>query len=121
MFSLNRPQPTQKPATTASGLFGAMQGQAQQQQQQQASQNQQGPNNNNDPGASQINGATSQSAYFDSLLEKSRKRKEGTEGDVNFGELPSLQLGLGDISQRVRELGGAGGASQRGRAVDGKA
>jgi nuclear pore complex protein Nup93 len=41
-------------------------------------------------------------AYFDSLLEKSRKR---AHGETALEELPSLQLGLGDLRQRIRKLG----------------
>lgn len=69
------------------------------------------------------NAGTSQTAYFDTLLHKSKKSKESDERAAkNFGEMPSLHLGLGDIAQRVREMGGAGGMSQRGsKAVDGKA
>lgn len=50
-----------------------------------------------------------QSTYFDNLLQRGQKldsnKKTPTTG---LGELPSLQLGLGDISRRVRELGNAG-------------
>ncbi|RDL38284.1 Uncharacterized protein BP5553_02624 [Venustampulla echinocandica] len=53
-------------------------------------------------------------AYFDSILEKSRKRMY----DDTAGEgLPQLQLGLGDLRQRMRSLGP--GAPDR--SVDGKA
>lgn len=41
-------------------------------------------------------------AYFDSLLEKSRKR---AHGETALEDLPNLQLGLGDIRQRIRKLG----------------
>jgi nuclear pore complex protein Nup93 len=41
-------------------------------------------------------------AYFDSLLEKSRKR---AHGETALEELPSLQLGLSDLRQRIRKLG----------------
>jgi nuclear pore complex protein Nup93 len=43
-------------------------------------------------------------AYFDSLLEKSRKR---AHGETALEELPSLQLGLSDLRQRIRKLGTA--------------
>ncbi|KAK3315316.1 Nup93/Nic96-domain-containing protein [Apodospora peruviana] len=53
-------------------------------------------------------------AYFDSLLAKNKKQ---AEGETAMGELPSLQLGLGDLRQRLKKLGpGAGG-----RPVDGRA
>ncbi|KAK4454975.1 putative nucleoporin nic96 protein [Podospora aff. communis PSN243] len=56
-------------------------------------------------------------SYFDSLLEKNKKR---AEGETALGELPSLQLGLGDLRQRLKKLGpragGAAGATQDGKA-----
>ncbi|KAK0639319.1 Nup93/Nic96-domain-containing protein, partial [Cercophora newfieldiana] len=56
-------------------------------------------------------------SYFDSLLEKNKKR---AEGETALGELPSLQLGLGDLRQRLKKLGPrAGGATSA--AQDGKA
>lgn len=42
------------------------------------------------------------------------------DGRDGFGELPSLQLGLGDISRRVRELGGAGGAGGQAKQARGR-
>ncbi|KAL2019449.1 hypothetical protein VTK56DRAFT_9654 [Thermocarpiscus australiensis] len=41
-------------------------------------------------------------ALFDSLLAKNKKQ---AEGETPLGELPSLQLGLGDLRQRLRKLG----------------
>jgi nuclear pore complex protein Nup93 len=43
-------------------------------------------------------------AYFDSLLEKSRKR---ARGETALEDLPSLQLGLEDLRQRIKRLGPA--------------
>jgi nuclear pore complex protein Nup93 len=51
---------------------------------------------------------------FDGLLEKSRKRARGETG---LEDLPSLQLGLGDLRQRLRSLG----PSSQDRANSGKA
>ena len=50
------------------------------------------------------------SGYFNSLLEKGKKRwKPLKEDDVEgLDEIPSLQLGLGDIASKVRQLGGQG-------------
>lgn len=70
------------------------------QQQNQANQSQQQPEQQN--GASNQN---MQPAYFNSLLEKGRKRSR-LEGPGS-GDMPSLQLGLGDIGRRARELGGS--------------
>ncbi|KAL3427607.1 hypothetical protein PVAG01_01116 [Phlyctema vagabunda] len=55
--------------------------------------------------------ATSQQsgAYFDAILEKSRKRAHVENADE---DLPSLQLGLGDLRQRIKKLG-AGVPEQR--------
>ena len=71
------------------------------------------------PGQSQ-NEATNigQPAFFDSLLEKGKKRTLGVE-NPGLGQLPSLQLGLGDIGRRVKELGASPQA--RGRNTDSKA
>lgn len=40
-------------------------------------------------------------AYFDSLFAKSQK---GTDGKSNLEDLPSLELGLGDLRHRLRKL-----------------
>ncbi|KAI4923415.1 hypothetical protein J4E85_008453 [Alternaria conjuncta] len=86
-----------------SSLFGATSNQQQPQQQQQQQQ-QQGTS------LAQANAGTGRSAHFDNLLERGRKRNAGENGTTNFDELPSLQLGLGDIARKVRNLG-AGGPS----------
>lgn len=61
---------------------------------------------------SQQNGASS--AYFDTILEKSRKRALGETADE---DLPQLQLGLGDLRQRIKRLAASGPDG----AVDGRA
>jgi nuclear pore complex protein Nup93 len=78
LFS-NAPAPTQAPGASllSSTLGGTQNGQQQQQ-------------------------APPSGALFDSLLAKNKKEAEG-EGAL--GELPSLQLGLGDLRQRLKELG----------------
>ena len=53
-------------------------------------------------------------AYFDSLLARNKKN---AEGETALGELPSLQLGLGDLRQRLKKLGPKGND----RPLDGKA
>lgn len=69
------------------------------------------------PGAS-TNGQQQQTqqtgAYFDSLLAKSKKE---ADGEAPMEDLPSLQLGLGDLRQRLRKLG----PGAQGRPFDGKA
>ncbi|KAL8336417.1 hypothetical protein RB601_000298 [Gaeumannomyces tritici] len=64
-------------------------------------------NNNN----SSINNAPS-AALFDSILAKTKKQTDGADG---IGELPSLQLGLSDLHQRVRKI------APRGAPLDGRA
>ncbi|KAF2000073.1 NIC-domain-containing protein [Amniculicola lignicola CBS 123094] len=51
---------------------------------------------------------SARSAHFDHLLERGKKRNAGENGFGNFDELPSLQLGLGDIARKVRNLGSGG-------------
>jgi nuclear pore complex protein Nup93 len=105
-------QPSQPQQT--SGLFGALGStsqplpQQQQQQQQQlqsssisANAQSQGAFGNS---AAQQQHSQQSGAYFDSLLEKSRKR---AHGETALEEIPSLQLGLGDLRQRIKKLGPA--------------
>ncbi|KAI9742487.1 MAG: hypothetical protein M1818_004021 [Claussenomyces sp. TS43310] len=63
--------------------------------------------------SSQTEGQAS-GAYFDSILERSRKR---AHGETALEELPSLQLGLGDLRERIRKLG----PSSQTPAIDGRA
>lgn len=98
----SRPQQTQNnPAATqpfGSSLFAS----------QQQSQNQNGQPS--DANLQQPTGLAkaSQPAYFNSLLEKGKKRAPAADGGPAFGDLPSLQLSLEDIARRARELGGLG-------------
>ncbi|KAL8670944.1 MAG: hypothetical protein Q9168_004544, partial [Polycauliona sp. 1 TL-2023] len=62
-----------------------------------------------------------QPAYFDSLLEKGKKRARDADGGTSFNELPGLQLGLTDIARRVREIGGVGAHMPADRAAESKA
>ncbi|CAE7213654.1 hypothetical protein PTNB85_07023 [Pyrenophora teres f. teres] len=100
----NNAQQTSGLGLGQSSLFASTQQQPQQQPQQQQQQQQQ------QPGASlsQANAGTGRSAHFDHLLERGRKRNAGENGTINFDELPSLQLGLGDIARKVRNLGSGG-------------
>ncbi|KAL8643684.1 MAG: hypothetical protein Q9226_008189, partial [Calogaya cf. arnoldii] len=63
----------------------------------------------------------SQPAYFDSLLEKGKKRARDADRGTSFNEMPGLQLGLSDIARRVREIGGVGTHMPADRAADSKA
>lgn len=61
-------------------------------------------------------GESRTNAHFESLIERGRKRKGSANGAAQFGELPSLQLSLGDIAGKVRHLGGStAGPAARGR------
>ncbi|ORY14802.1 Nup93/Nic96-domain-containing protein [Clohesyomyces aquaticus] len=114
LFSTSTTNPAQQPApqnplsnlgqTTSAGQSSLFSTTAQQSQQQQQQQQQ--------PGGplSQSTTAAGRSAHFDHLLERGRKRNAGENGLSSFDELPSLQLGLGDIARKVRNLG-AGGPS----------
>lgn len=65
---------------------------------------------------------SSQPAFFDQLLERGKKRQTVEKDAGQFGELPSLQLGLGDIARKVRNLGQGGpNAAQRPRTADSRA
>lgn len=83
-------------APAGSSLFSSQQPQ----QQGQAAQSQQ-----QDEGTQASN---SRPAYFHGLLEKGEERTHDKNGGLSFSELPSLQLGLGDIARRARELGSTG-------------
>jgi nuclear pore complex protein Nup93 len=58
----------------------------------------------------------SQSAYFDQLLERGKKRNVLENGT---GDLPSLQLGLGDIARKVRNLGTGGPSAEQAKSKPG--
>ena len=81
-------------APAASSLFSA---QSKPQVQQQS--------NGQQAGAAPSNGNP---AAFAGLLEKGKKRGRNGEQPTSLQDLPSLQLGLGDIARRVRQLGSTG-------------
>ena len=61
-----------------------------------------------------------QPGYFDALLQRGKKRQ--TEENIgSFGELPQLQLGLQDISRKVRDLGQGGPSAGLARGADARA
>lgn len=99
------------PATTQSPAPSIFAQAPQQQQQNQQSQSTQQP-----PPPPRL----SQPAYFESLLEKGRKRTRDADSASSLGDLPALQLGLSDIARRVREIGGVGAQSPADRATDSK-
>ncbi|KFA78480.1 hypothetical protein S40288_08671 [Stachybotrys chartarum IBT 40288] len=98
----------QQPSTSKPSLFGTGLSQpAQQQGQQQMQQPQQNTNpmlNASFLGSTAQNGQAQTQpagAYFDSLFAKSQK---GAEGKTSLEDLPSLELGLGDLRHRLRKL-----------------
>ena len=70
--------------------------------------------------AGDANGTIPQPAYFDALLQRGRKRQ--TEEKIGvLGDLPQLQLGLQDISRKVRNLGQGGPSAGLARGADARA
>lgn len=67
--------------------------------------------------AQSLNGSQAGGALFDSLLAKAKKKGDGGDG-VEY--LPSIQLGLSDLQQRLRKLGPHGRATDRPH-LDGRA
>lgn len=61
-----------------------------------------------------------QAAYFDQILERGKKRNNQENGG-GLGDLPSLQLGLGDIARKVRNLGTGGPSAEHAKAGDSRA
>lgn len=105
----------------APSSFSILGQQSQQQQQPQQSQmlgqSQQPPS-----GQSMATSQSTQPAFFNSLLERGKKRPfSATAQDANFGELPSLQLGLDDIRRKARELGAGGPKASHQAGRDSKA
>ena len=136
--NLGSSQPQQKPSFPTSSLFGAAQPAASQP----ASTSLLAPQPSNNAAGSSLFASQkpqqtdqpaqetqqptastrlSQPAYFDSLLEKGKKRNWDADGGSGLGQLPELQLGLGDIARRVRDIGGVGTQTSAERAADSKA
>jgi nuclear pore complex protein Nup93 len=63
--------------------------------------------------------APNQSAYFDQMLERGKKRNVLENGGL--GDLPSLHLGLADIARKARNLGTGGPTAAEARAGDPRA
>ena len=65
---------------------------------------------------------TTQPAFFNSLIERGKKRPLAMGGQNDSrAELPSLQLGLGDIRRKARELGAGGPKTPQRMGADNKA
>lgn len=92
----------------SSSLFGP-QPQAQQQPGQSSFLGQGQPQPNNGQTQGRVSSQATQPAFFNSLLERGKKRPlSGTAQNGNFEDVPSLQLGLDDIRRKARELGASG-------------
>jgi hypothetical protein len=130
VFGGRTPGPSQ-PTAPGSSLFASQQPSQQQQPQQQQQQNQPlplGGQQSQQPGQQQNQQQqqsfagksvsakqATQPAFFNSLLERGKKRAYAGGGENgNFGELPSLQFGLDDIRRKARELGDGPGTPQKG-------
>ena len=113
LFGAPQNATTSQPA--ASSLFAAQQPQQQQQQPQGQAQQQQ------DSQQTLAASKGAQPAYFDTLLEKGKKRTRDADGGPGFQDLPSLQLGLSDIAKRVRQIGGVDQPRKGGKGVDSRA
>ena len=106
-----------QPATSGSSMFGGQQQPQEQQQQTQPLSQQQGQQQNQQSFAEKSVSAkqATQPAFFNSLLERGKKRSHANRGENgNFGELPSLQFGLDDIRRKARELGDGSKTPQKG-------
>lgn len=101
-------QPAQTGSALGGSLFAPQQQQGQQLGQPQQQQGGQSMSQSDAP-------KPSQSAYFDHLLERGKKRNNEQNGTSQLGELPSLQLGLGDIARKVRNLGVGGPSAAHAR------
>ncbi|KAL9604363.1 MAG: hypothetical protein Q9219_000551 [cf. Caloplaca sp. 3 TL-2023] len=121
LFGASRPTTTQSASGSlfapqpASGASGASIFSSQTPQQQ----NQPGQDAQQQPAAAPAR--PFQPAFFESLLEKGKKRTHEVNDVPSFGELPEIQLGLTDIARRVREIGGVTTQSPADRAADSKA
>ena len=114
-------QPQQIGGSSFAGFGGK---EAQQQQQPQgagstlgsfgATTQQQQHNGSSILGGSTLQPQQRQDAYFDTILERSRKRALGESAE---GDFPQLQLGLGDLRERIKRLA----SSKPDQSVDGKA
>lgn len=99
------------PGAQTSSLFG--QTQQQQPQQQQPAQSSILGQPQQSTNAAPVQGGASaqatQPAFFNSLLERGKKRPASAAAqNGNFEDIPSLQLGLDDIRRKARELGTSG-------------
>ena len=70
--------------------------------------------------AASVNGTIPQPAYFDALLQRGNKRRSD-ENTAASGDLPQLQLGLQDISRKVRNIGQGGPSAGLARGADARA
>jgi nuclear pore complex protein Nup93 len=106
---------------STSGMFPTLGQSISQPGQQQQGQQQQGQTQPEGSQLGQSKGPGSlQAAYFDQILERGKKRNSQDNGG-GLGDLPSLQLGLGDIARKVRNLGNGGPSAEHAKAGDSRA
>ncbi|KAL2066187.1 hypothetical protein VTL71DRAFT_2258 [Oculimacula yallundae] len=96
--------------TNANNMFGGLNAGATTQPQSQQSN---GLGASNTGPLQQSQGAGQNNAYFDAILERSRKR---AHAEAISEDLPQLQLGLGDLRQRIKRLGPSNNDRADGRA-----
>ncbi|KAJ9399414.1 hypothetical protein DTO282F9_3774 [Paecilomyces variotii] len=110
--AFNKPAAAGGQPTSGFSTFGA------QPQQQQAGQSSLfGQSQQQGAGGLSASTQPTQPAFFNSLLERGKKRPLSTNVQHDgLGEIPSLQLGLDDIRRKARQLGsgGVGGDQQKG-------
>ncbi|CAG8024207.1 unnamed protein product [Penicillium olsonii] len=112
LFGSQQPQPQQQ-AASSGGLFGGQQASAPQNAQPSSLFGGQSQAQSQPPILGQTLGQnpsqSTQPAFFNSLLERGKKRPLSSAAqNNNFEEVPSLQLGLDDIRRKARELGSGG-------------
>ncbi|KAI9719681.1 MAG: hypothetical protein M1828_006113 [Chrysothrix sp. TS-e1954] len=114
--SSSQPQTTNS-APTQSTLFGSsiLTNQTGQPVQQSENRNQQ------DGTVAQSGSGSVSAARFGDIIERGKKRRDPAGDDMNSGQLPSLQLNLGDISSKLRNLGGTRSSMKASRTEDGRA
>lgn len=130
LFGASTTQPAASQPAAGNSLFGATQTQTQGQDAnkglfstlggQSTNNNNNAQNQNQNQQAMAAEPAPANPAYFDQLLERGRKRQ--TEERITpFGELPTLELGLADISRKVRNMGQGGPSAGLSRGGDARA
>ena len=75
-------------------------------------------------GQSSFSQSTREPAYFNSLLERGRKRNHPSDGTLKsgrLGQIPGLHLGLDDVARKAQEIGNRSGRGTPVNTADSKA